>query len=300
MKFTLGCFYMNDFKTCRYWHFHGINVFHAYTNGLSLLKTQVCVLVSHVVPFGDVKIHQQNALLSLSGENLKRKPPVPTIIVGDLNRFWDDREVFDKQLQKYKVCEAKPKKLIIRHRHNEKNIQEEFEGRDVGTFSPWPTDSAVYERLLKEPISKSPLDVQLLTDDTSLIEEETTETYAAMMREPNKHTPPRGRDPVRHKLDKRMASDHLAILGKYQVKRHPENQPELPLYKQAITWFQPCVLLWFVHERRKHFVSTVWIADVPKVEVLVAKRAVGKFCTRSTYSAGFSLGSLTKHLRDKH
>ena len=138
---------------------------------------------------------------------------MPTIIVGDLNRFSEEKEVFDKQLQKYEVREAKPTKFIIRHETHD----QEFRGKDVGTFSPWPTDQKIYQWLSEVPMSESRLDVHLLTDDHTLIREKTTEIYAAMMKEPNESTPPKGWDPVRHKLDKVMASDHLAILGTYVV-----------------------------------------------------------------------------------
>lgn len=169
--------------------------------------------MSHVVPFGEIKVKQQNALLSLSPKNMLSHPVIPTVIVGDLNRFYDEKEQFAKQLLTYNTLEAVPQKLIIPREKEEIVLY----GKDVGTFSPWPTDVKIYEKILKEPICKSPLDVQVYSNDSSVITNESTVMYAAMLKSPNEEPPPDGRNPIRHMLDKRMASDHIAIIGTYII-----------------------------------------------------------------------------------
>nr|CAB3260736.1 uncharacterized protein LOC100175991 [Phallusia mammillata] len=186
--------------------------------GIAYLKhkttnLQVCVLVSHVIPFGKVKTQQQNALLSLSQKNMQSQPPIPTMIVGDLNRFYDEKEQFSEQLLEYHMLEAVPQQFIIPTETEEIRLK----GEDIGTFSPWPTDMKMYDKLLKEPISKSPLDVHVYTNDPSLIRNESVITYASMLKSPNRDPPPDGRNPVRHMLDRRMASDHIAIIGRYSM-----------------------------------------------------------------------------------
>uniref|UniRef100_H2YQH0 Endonuclease/exonuclease/phosphatase domain-containing protein n=1 Tax=Ciona savignyi TaxID=51511 RepID=H2YQH0_CIOSA len=181
-------------------------------------KKKVCVAVTHVVPFGKVKYLQQQAMMSVNLENLQQAPPIPTIIAGDLNRFWDESDVFDQHLEKYKLQELNPTELVIKYGTTEMKY---LKG-DVGTFTPWPVDSVLYNdtSYMKNPMEKSRLDVQLCTTSTSsmdLISIIRAEVHASMLLSPNTNAEPNPNiDKVRQILDKTMSSDHLAILGVYK------------------------------------------------------------------------------------
>ncbi|XP_076811707.1 uncharacterized protein LOC143458741 [Clavelina lepadiformis] len=173
-------------------------------------KQQVCILGSHVMPFGDVKYAQQNALLSLNKENSS----VPTIIAGDMNRFWNENDTFQEQLKLYNLIEAMPTKLVIPLSANENIIKD---NEDVGTFMPWPTDEKIYSMKLYEPMSTSRLDTQLYSHDTSMITCEQVVSKATMLHKPDESEPQKYVNQTRHMLNLRMASDHTAIIGRYMI-----------------------------------------------------------------------------------
>ena len=165
-------------------------------------------MVSHVVPVGDVKKKQQNALMSASSENLKSK--MPTIITGDFNRFPEEVKQFQQQLEEYKLVDAVPTKMII------PGYGEIVKDEDIGTFTPWPIDG-IYNEKIDKPMSVSRLDVQLFTKDTSLIKLKSSESRAVMFSDPNLDSPKENVNKIRHILDRRMATDHLALICLYDV-----------------------------------------------------------------------------------
>lgn len=175
----------------------------------------MCIAVSHVVPFGEVKANQQNALFSLNTTNMKLTPPVPTLVIGDLNRFAEDDKQFQSQLLEYELKESVASKLIIPNIDDGKNL-EFYEPNDIGTFTPWPVELKVHQLLIDQPLGESKLDVQIYSD-CDLIQREETVNKAAMTRAPNQEIVA-GRDRIRHMIDKNMASDHLAIIGTYLVQ----------------------------------------------------------------------------------
>nr|XP_002131393.1 uncharacterized protein LOC100175991 [Ciona intestinalis] len=175
-------------------------------------KKQVCVAVSHVVPFGEVKYLQQKALMSLNIDNHKLDPPVSTIIAGDLNRFDEDKEIFQQQIKNFKLQELQFSKLVIKHSQN--NLIRT--NKDVGTFNPWPVDKMLYEdkSYMAQPMSYSKLDLQVCSNDMTIKQ---AEVHASMLKPPNLTEPSPGVNEVRHILDKVMSSDHLAVLGEYEI-----------------------------------------------------------------------------------
>ena len=187
------------------------------------LHLQVVVAVSHVSPFGDVKVKQQNALFSLNSINKENsedeEAKFPVIIVGDLNRFSDESDDFEKRLVDYNLIEVNIKKLIVPPAQKQE-MKEYKKEENIGTFMPWPVD-AVYKEKLKKPLSDTRLDVQLYTDDKSMIELKTAYIRASMMKE-NRNEPipktPDGVNRLRHFLDCRMTSDHIPIIGTYYIR----------------------------------------------------------------------------------
>ena len=184
----------------------------------ALFFFQVCVLTSHVCAFGDVKFKQHKALFSINNTNSQDEPPIPTILVGDFNRFLNEQESFKERLTTYNLLEAKPKMLVIPS--SSENLTEKTfkDDDDIGTFQPWPTDVEVYEDMLREPLSKSRLDVQLCTDNSRLIEVKDIYIRASMYKSLPESKAPDGINAVRHLLNCTMSSDHLALVGSYEIK----------------------------------------------------------------------------------
>ena len=165
-------------------------------------------MVSHVVPFGEVKKHQQNALMSANLDNLRNK--LPTIIAGDMNRFPEEAHHFRQQLNDYQLVEAEPTRMVI------PEFKVITNSEDIGTFTPWPIDK-IYPEKIGKPMKESQLDVQLYTKNKKFIKLESSETRAVMFKEPNEDPAPKDIDKTRHILNQKMASDHLALLCTYTV-----------------------------------------------------------------------------------
>ena len=164
--------------------------------------------VSHVVPFGDVKKVQQNALFSISRKNSALS--LPTILVGDYNRFPEEEESFLKQLDFYNVLEAIPSKLVI------PGIDPIETPEDIGTFTPWPNDR-MYEAKIGHPMRESRLDLHAYTNNAKLIKLKSCRVQASMFSTPGPVTGTDKYNKVRYCLDRRMASDHLAIISSFEV-----------------------------------------------------------------------------------
>ena len=183
-----------------------------------LYTIQVCVLASHVTPFGDVKVKQQNSLFSINQINLNLPSPTPSILVGDYNRFADEDEDFQNRLKIYGLVEANSTRLEIPIPQAKSKTYKNKQ--DIGTFNPWPSDSNIYEEKLREPLSNSRLDVQLCTDNPAMILVKDVYTRASMYKVPEKITTEERENvnDVRRLLDCTMTSDHLAIIGEYVIK----------------------------------------------------------------------------------
>ena len=176
---------------------------------------QVCIAVSHVVPFGEAKFNQQKALFSLNQTNSRKG--IPTIIVGDVNRFPEDEEQFNKSLKDYNLLEVKPNRLVIPYKNGEAyNITSK---EDIGTFTPWPTDK-IYIEKISTPLQQSRLDAHVYTDDRNLVEVCEAEVRAVMFQDISRpHSfPSTNFNKIRFILDRKMASDHMPIITRYKIK----------------------------------------------------------------------------------
>ena len=177
--------------------------------------------VSHVVPFGDVKFDQQKALFTLNRTNLRKR--IPTIIVGDVNRFPEEEEQFNKSLEDYNLLEVKPNRLVIPY-EKEKDIDKKFDyitsEEDIGTFTPWPIEEKIYNEKKPTPLRKSRLDAHVYTDDPELVEVCEAEVRAVMFYPISRPQtpPPQGFNKIRYILDRKMASDHMPIITTYKIK----------------------------------------------------------------------------------
>ena len=149
--------------------------------------------------------------------NQKENTSIPTIIAGDLNRFFEEKDDFQKTLFEYNLKEAKSNKLVIPSSPNDQVFNNE---EDIGTFNPWPTDERIYNVILNEPLGNSRLDVQLCTNNADLINVKDVYTRASMYRTPGSNPPvssKEGLNHVRKLLHYTMTSDHLAIVGEYEI-----------------------------------------------------------------------------------
>ena len=163
-----------------------------------------------------MKKKQQNALFSINPINLNKNPKIPSILVGDLNRFKDEDKDFQQRLKDYRLVEAKSNKLVIPNLKNSLGPQT-FYDKNIGTFNPWPTDRKIYSKLLNEPMENSRLDVHLCSDDENLIKIKTIYTRASMLKNSNSVQKWHNIDPVRRLLNSTMTSDHLALIGVYEI-----------------------------------------------------------------------------------
>ena len=168
-----------------------------------------------MVPFGDVKFNQQKALLSLNKTNSRES--IPTIIVGDVNRFPEEEEQFNKSLKDYNLLEVKPNRLVIPYKNGE--VDNITSKEDIGTFTPWPTDK-IYNEKISTPLQQSRLDAHVYSNDRNLVEVCEAEVRAVMFQDISRpQTPPRkGFNKIRYILDRKMASDHMPIITRYKIK----------------------------------------------------------------------------------
>ena len=183
--------------------------------GVILVKVQhktsknfVFVAVSHVLPFGEIKSKQRASLFSLTDVS----KGTPLVIVGDVNRFNEEEDHFTDQKREYDMHEPDLSKLLI-YKNGEitKTITEE---KDIGTFNPWPTDVSVYDRLRKEPLKNSRLDLQLFNGKH--FKNHYLHAVATCLLDLNEDQPPhKDLDKTRYMLDRRLASDHIGLLGCY-------------------------------------------------------------------------------------
>ena len=181
---------------------------------------QVCVAVSHVVPFGEAKFNQQKALFSLNETNSRKG--IPTIIVGDVNRFPEDEEQFNEYLKDYDLLEVKPNRLVIPY-EKEEDIDKKFDyitsEKDIGTYTPWSVEK-IYNEKKSTPLQKSRVDAHVYTDDPKLVKVCEAEVRAVMLEDISRPEtpPPQGFNKIRYILDQKMASDHMAIITTYKIK----------------------------------------------------------------------------------
>ena len=178
---------------------------------------QVCVAVSHVVPFGEAKFNQQKALFSLNETNSRKG--IPTIIVGDVNRFPDEEEQFNESLKDYDLLEVKPNRLVIPYeKDGEADIITSKE--DIGTFTPWPVEEKIYNEKKSTPLQQSRLDAHVYSNDRNLVEVCEAEVRAVMFQDISRPEtpPPQGFNKIRYILDQKMASDHMPIITTYKIK----------------------------------------------------------------------------------
>ena len=171
-------------------------------------------MLSHVVPGNfTTKKTQWKALFSIGPENTELS--WATLIIGDVNRFSDDKEkVFDDCLKEFDLDEAVPTELVIPG--YQKIITKD---EDIGTFSPWPNEE-IYADKMKRPLKESRLDAHLYSKTEKLVKKSVIVRPSLLDKYVyNNEPPPEGVDPVRHLLDKRMVSDHLAIISCFEVKQ---------------------------------------------------------------------------------
>ena len=174
-----------------------------------------------MVPFGEAKFNQQKALFTLNETNSKKK--IPTIIVGDVNRFPEEEEQFHKSLEDYNLLEVKPNRLVIPY-EKEKDIDKKFDyitsEKDIGTFTPWPIEEKIYNEKKSTPLQQSRLDAHVYSNDRNLVEVCEAEVRAVMFQDISRpQTPPReGFNKIRYILDRKMASDHMPIITRYKIK----------------------------------------------------------------------------------
>ena len=151
--------------------------------------------------------------------NLAKNPKIPSIIVGDFNRFENENQDFQRRLKQYDLTEAKSNRLLIPDTDNTSYLLEIRENENIGTFNPWPSDEKIHDEKMKEPLKNSRLDVQLCSDNGKLVTIKEVFTRASMFKEvADLSEKPKERNDIRHRLHCNMASDHLAIVGTYEVK----------------------------------------------------------------------------------
>ena len=173
--------------------------------------------VSHVVPFGEAKFNQQKALLSLNETNSRKG--IPTIIVGDVNRFPEDEEQFNEYLKDYHLLEVEPNRLVIPYeKDGEADIITSKE--DIGTYTPWFVEQKLYNEKKSTPLQESRLDAHVYSNDHNLVEVCEAEVRAVMLEDISrpKTPPPQGFNKIRYILDQKMVSDHMAIITTYKIK----------------------------------------------------------------------------------
>jgi len=183
--------------------------------GVVLVKVQhkqmnhfMYLAVSHVLPFGDIKSRQRASLFSLRDIS----QGLPLVIVGDVNRFDDEEAHFTDQKKEYDMHEPDLTKLQIYK--DGQVIKTITDDRDIGTFNPWPTDVSVYDRLRKEPLKNSRLDLQL--HNGKHFKSEYLYAVATCLLPLNEEPPTeKDYDKVRFMIDRRLASDHIGLLGSY-------------------------------------------------------------------------------------
>ncbi|CAH1776568.1 unnamed protein product [Owenia fusiformis] len=189
---------------------------------------KVIVASIHVVPFGETKVLQQKACLSLA--NMTRgitgeAKDCPVIIAGDFNFFDEERKSKSfKDWEDYVLAlnlRETPLKRMEISGINEKGVIEDESL--IGTYTPWSTDKYAHV-IYKQPLGYSKLNAIFASNELQCKDGVTVQPILMKhLNELSKMTPEEkktGMDELRFRLKDILASDHFLMSAEFTLSGH--------------------------------------------------------------------------------